>query len=52
MQYPPPMSACFAADAGARPGGAHTFLVARDVRLDAIPRGRMNRLDPGATPWP
>jgi hypothetical protein len=41
----------FAVDADAHPGGADTFLVARDVRLDALPRGRMNRLAPGANPW-
>jgi len=40
----------FAAEADAAPGGADTFLVARDVRLDALPRGRMNRLPPGADP--
>jgi hypothetical protein len=45
------LCARFAADADARPGGADTSHVARDVRLDAIPRGRLSRLDPGATPW-
>jgi len=45
------LCARFAAEADAAPGGADGFLVSRDVRLDALPRGRMNRLPPGANPW-